>query len=78
MRSEPEPKDTLDQDEENKRLELQHQVERLRRNEKCANSICGHSRESHDDRGCLLWHNADAAQKCLCKIWAAPQKRNVV
>lgn len=37
------------------------------RNEKCAD--CGHSRENHDGSGCLVWINADAHNKCLCKLF---------
>jgi hypothetical protein len=37
------------------------------RNAKCVD--CGHSRENHDSSGCLVWINADAANKCLCRVW---------
>ena len=39
-------------------------------NAKCAG--CGHTRESHDYGGCLCWINADAANKCPCKVWREP------
>lgn len=41
--------------------------ERPARNAKC--SECGHSFESHDYSGCLIWINADAANPCPCKVW---------
>jgi hypothetical protein len=43
--------------------------ERPARNAKCAD--CGHSFESHDYSGCLIWIDADAAQPCPCKVWKA-------
>lgn len=53
--------------------ELKNEVARLTRNDKCYD--CGHSRESHDYNGCLIWVNADSYRKCLCKVWVASEKR---
>lgn len=58
-----------------KNQELQHEIARLIRNEKCYG--CGHSRENHDPGGCLVWVEADAHRKCLCKVWAATEVRVV-
>ena len=52
--------------------ELQHELARLKRNEKCYG--CGHSRENHDRSGCLVWVEADAHRKCLCKVWTDSEK----
>ena len=52
--------------------ELQNEVARFTRNEKCYG--CGHSRENHDRGGCLVWVDADAHRKCLCKVWVATGK----
>jgi hypothetical protein len=53
--------------------ELQNEVARLTRNEKCYG--CGHSRENHEPSGCLVWVEADSSRKCLCKKWTATEKR---
>ena len=48
-------------------------MERAQLNEKCAD--CGHTRESHDHyKGCLCWINADANNKCLCKVWRSNER----
>jgi hypothetical protein len=36
------------------------------RNVRCED--CGHSRENHDYRGCLVWINADASKPCSCAV----------
>lgn len=56
-----------------KNQELQHEIARLTRNEKCYG--CGHSRENHGGDGCLVWVNADAHRKCLCRVWTAAERR---
>lgn len=53
--------------------ELKNEIGRLTRNEKCYG--CGHSRENHDSSGCLVWVDADAHRKCLCKVWTATEAR---
>lgn len=53
--------------------ELQGEVNRLIRNAKCAG--CGHSQENHDPRGCLVWVDADAHRKCLCRTWTNFEQR---
>lgn len=55
--------------------ELESEVARLTRNEKCYG--CGHNRENHDSSGCLVWVEADAHRKCLCKVWTATERRDV-
>lgn len=59
---------------ESENQELRNEVARLTRNEKCYG--CGHSRENHDPSGCLVWVNADAERKCLCKVWTATETRS--
>lgn len=56
-----------------KNQELQHEIARLTRNEKCYD--CGHSRENHGPGECLVWVNADAHRKCLCRAWTATEVR---
>lgn len=53
--------------------ELQNENAKLKRNSKCAG--CGHSKENHDSSGCLVWVEADAGRKCLCRVWTDIEKR---
>jgi hypothetical protein len=53
--------------------ELEYELAKLKRNVKC--SGCGHSHENHDSSGCLVWVEADASRKCLCKKWSGTEKR---
>lgn len=45
----------------------QETEKRIDRRQTCAE--CGHTRESHDYSGCLIWTNADSAHKCACRIF---------